>query len=80
VRRLRVKFPPFLSFRLPPTKVPSAFLPGSDAVEREIVERLVEADYVAFCFGELAHANLFRAKCKGERFDPTNRVRENEGP
>jgi hypothetical protein len=29
-----------------------------------------DVDYVVFCFGELAHANLFRAKFKGERFDP----------
>jgi hypothetical protein len=26
-----------------------------------------DVDYVVFCFGELAHANLFRTRFKGER-------------
>jgi hypothetical protein len=30
-------------------------------------------DYIVFCFGQLAHANLFRARFIGERFDPADR-------
>jgi hypothetical protein len=28
-----------------------------------------DVDYVVFCFGGLAHANLFRARFKGERVE-----------
>jgi hypothetical protein len=28
-----------------------------------------DIDYVVFCFGQLAHANLFRARFKGERVE-----------
>ena len=31
-----------------------------------------DVDYQVFCFAELAHANLFRAKFKGERFSPAD--------
>jgi hypothetical protein len=35
-----------------------------------------DVDYVVFCFAELAHANMFRARFKGERFNGKDRVGE----
>jgi hypothetical protein len=34
-------------------------------------------EYVVFCFADLAHAELFRAKFNGEPFDPKDRGRGN---
>lgn len=34
-----------------------------------------DIEYVVFCFAEPAHAELFRAKFNGERFDPKDRGR-----
>jgi hypothetical protein len=43
--------------------------PRGHAVQRNGVE------YNVFCFSELAHANLFRTRFKGERFNPADRGR-----
>jgi len=43
--------------------------PRGHSVQRDGIE------YKVFCFAELAHANLFRAQFKGERFNPADRGR-----
>jgi hypothetical protein len=45
------------------------FCRGLSVAPRQHSFRRDDVDYVVFCFGELAHANLFRARFEGERFD-----------
>jgi hypothetical protein len=46
------------------------FCRGLSVAPRGHSFRRGDVDYVVFCFGELAHANLFRARFKGERLEP----------
>jgi hypothetical protein len=46
-----------------------AFCRGLSLGPRGRSFRRDDVDYVVFCFGELARANLFRARFKGERFE-----------
>jgi hypothetical protein len=51
------------------------FCKGLSLCERGHCVRRDNVGYVVFCFADPAHAELFRARFNGERFDPKDRGR-----